>query len=70
MLYIYIYTYKVFTTLDKGLKNKKLTCDTVLAKVQILFKFHKILCLCPLFDFIDYSRFHIYLIALSSFSFM
>ena len=41
-------------------QNKKLTCDMVLlTKVQILFKFHKILCQCPLFVFIPFSRFHI-----------
>ena len=37
----------------------KLTCDTVLlTRVQSLFKFHKILCQCPLFVFISCSRFH------------
>ena len=40
--------------------SRKLTCDIVLlTKVQILFKFHKTLCSCPLFAFILYSRFHI-----------
>ena len=39
--------------------NKKLTCYVLLTKVEILFKFHKILCWCPLFVFIPYSGFHI-----------
>ena len=41
-------------------KDKKLICDKILlAKGQILFKFHKILCWFPLFVFIPYSRLHI-----------
>ena len=46
--------------LKKKTQNENLTYVTVLlVKVQILFKFHKILCQCPLFVFMPYSRFHI-----------
>ena len=45
----------------KNPPNRKLTCNIVLlTKIQILFKFYKILCQCPLFVFmIPYSWFHI-----------
>ena len=52
-------------------KHRKLTCDTVLlTKVQISFKFHKIICQCPLLFSHLIQDYTLYLVGLSSFSCM